>query len=184
MKRLLVLLVVVACTVQAEIYKSQNEKGEWVYSDTPSRDAERMKLPPLSTYTPPPIKQPSDPDPDPAQPDDTYKSMVFVAPVNDATVRNNQGIVMASVKLDPLLKGKQGHKIQFYLDGTPHGTPVAGLNLMLKNLDRGTHALGARVLNASGKSLFSAEPVTFFIHRESVNFPNRAKPVPAPRKVN
>ena len=184
MKRLLVLLVLLACTVQAEIYKSQNEKGEWVYSDKPSPEAERMKLPPLSTYTPAPIKQPSVSDTDREQPDYTYKSMVFVAPVNDATVRDNQGIVSASVKLDPSLMGQQGHKIQFYLDGSPHGTPVAGSNLMIKNLDRGTHALGARVLNASGESLFSADPVTFFLHRQSVNFPNRAKPAPAPHKGN
>ena len=184
MKRLLVLLVLVACTVQAEIYKSKNDKGEWVYTDKPTPDAERMKLPPLSTYTPPPVTQPSVSDPDTAQSDDTYKSMVFVAPVNDATIRDNQGIVRASVKLDPALMGQQGHKIQFYLDGSPHGTPVTGSNLMLKNLDRGSHALGARVLNASGKSLFSADPVTFFLRRESVNFPNRAKPAPAPRTVN
>ena len=184
MKRLLVLLVLLACTVQAEIYKSQNEKGEWVYSDKPSQDAERMKLPPLSTYTPPPVTQSPVSDPDPAQSNETYKSMVFVAPVNDATIRDNQGIVSASVKLDPSLMGQQGHKIQFYLDGSPHGTPVAGSNLMIKNLDRGSHALGARVLNASGKSLFSADPVTFFLHRQSVNFPNRAKPAPAPHKVN
>ena len=184
MKRLLVLLVVVTCTVQAEIYKSKNDKGEWVYSDKPSPDAERMKLPPLSTYTPASIKQPSVSDTDREQPDDTYKSMVFVAPVNDATVRDNQGIVRASVKLDPLLMDQQGHKIQFYLDGTPYGIPVAGSNLVIKNLDRGSHALGARVLNASGKSLFSADPVTFFIRRESVNFPNRAKPALTPRKVN
>ncbi|MCK5308207.1 MAG: hypothetical protein KAJ73_06305, partial [Zetaproteobacteria bacterium] len=170
--------------VQAEIYKSKNDKGEWVYSDKPSADAERMKLPPLSTYTPAPIKQPSVSDADREQPDDTYKSMVFVAPVNDATVRDNQGIVRASVKLDPLLMDQQGHKIQFYLDGTPYGIPVAGSNLVIKNLDRGSHALGARVLNASGKSLFSADPVTCFIRRESVNFPNRVKPTPTPRKVN
>jgi hypothetical protein len=182
MKRLLVLLVLVACTVQAEIYKSQNDKGEWVYSDKPSPDAERMKLPPLSTYTPAPIKQPSVSDTDREQPDDTYKSMVFTAPANDVTLRDNQGTVKASVRLEPLLK--QGHKIQFYLDGTPHGTPVTSSNLMIKNLDRGTHALGARVLNASGKSLFSADPVTFFMRRESVNFPTRVKPAPAPRKVN
>ncbi len=184
MKRLLVLLVVVACTVQAEIYKSKNDKGEWVYSDKPSADAERMKLPPLSTYTPAPIKQPPASDPDREQSDDTYKSMVFVAPVNDATIRDNQGTVRASVRLDPSLMDKQGHKIQFYLDGTPHGIPVAGSNLMIKDLDRGAHALGARVLDASGRSLFSADPVTFYLRRQSVNFPNRAKPTPVPRKVN
>jgi hypothetical protein len=178
MKRLLVLLVLLACSVQAEIYKSQNDKGEWVFSDKPSPDAERMKLPPLSTYTPPPVKQPSVSDPDRAPSDDTYKSMVFVAPANDATIRDNQGIVRASVQLDPSLMGQQGHKIQFYLDGTPYGVPVAGSNLMIKKLDRGTHALGARVINARGETLFSADPVTFFLHRESVNFPNRAKPTP------
>ena len=137
-----------------------------------------MKLPPLSTYTPPPVTQPPVSDPDPAQSNETYKSMVFVAPVNDATIRDNQGIVSASVQLDPSLMGQQGHKIQFYLDGSPHCTPVAGSNLMIKNLDRGTHALGARVLNADGKSLFSADPVTFFLHRQSVNFPTRVKPQP------
>ena len=110
--------------------------------------------------------------------------MVFVAPANEATIRDNQGTVRVSVRLDPSLMDQQGHKIQFYLDGTTYGISVAGSNLVIKNLDRGSHALGARVLNASGKSLFSADPVTFFIRRESVNFPNRAKPALTPRKVN
>jgi hypothetical protein len=55
---------------------------------------------------------------------------------------------------------------------------------MIKNLGRGAHSLGARVLDADGKPLFSADPVTFFMRRESVNFPTRVKPAPAPRKVN
>ena len=179
MKRLLVLLVLVACTVQAEIYKSQNDQGEWVYSDKPSPDAERMKLPPLSTYTPVPLPQP--PVSVPVESSDTYESMVFIEPKNDATIRDNEGTVKASVRLEPLLKSEQGHKIQFYLDGTPHGTPVTSSNLMLKNIDRGAHTLGARVLNADGKPLFSAGQVTFFIHRQSVNFPTRVKPTPLRR---
>jgi hypothetical protein len=179
MKRLLVLLVLVACTVQAEIYKSQNNQGEWVYSDKPSPDAERLKLPPLSTYTPAPVPQSSVSAP--AESSDTYKSMVFVEPKNDATIRDNQGTVMASVRLEPLLMSQQGHKIQFYLDGSPHGTPVTSSNLMLKNIDRGAHSLDARVFDADGKPLFSADQVTFFIHRQSVNFPTRVKPTPLPQ---
>lgn len=181
MKRLLVLLVLIACTAQAEIYKTKNEAGEWAYSDTPSPDAERMKLPPLSTYTPVPIAAPSAPASDPADASDTYESMVFVEPKDDATIRDNQGTVLASVRLEPLLKGDKGHKIQFYLDGSPHGTPVTNSNLALKNIGRGAHSLGARVLNADGKPLLSADPVSFFLHRQSVNFPPRVKPTPLPR---
>jgi len=179
MKRLLVLLVLVACSVQAEIYKSKNDEGEWVYTDTPSPNAERMKLPPLSTYTPVPVSQ--SPVSAPVKFSDTYKSMVFVQPKNDATIRDNEGTVKASVKLEPLLMGQQGHKIQFYLDGSPHGTPVTSSNLILKNINRGAHSLGARVLNADGKPLFSADQVSFFIHRQSVNFPTRVRPTPLPR---
>lgn len=180
MKRLLVLLVLIACTVQAEIYKSKNDAGEWVYSDKPSPDAERMKLPPLSTYTPVPIAAPSVPAPTDAA-GDTYESMVFVEPKNDATIRDNGGTVLASVRLEPSLQGEKGHKIQFYLDGSPHGTPVTSSNLELKNIARGAHSIGASVFNADGNPLFSADQVSFFLHRQSVNFPTRVKPTPLPR---
>jgi hypothetical protein len=180
MKRLLILLVLISGTVQAEIYKSQNEKGEWIYSDKPSPSAERMKLPPLSTYTP------STPSPHSAsapkqEPEDVYKSMVFVEPENNATIRDNEGLVAASVRIEPLLKSQQGHKIQFYLDDIPHGAPVVGLGMTLKNVERGTHVLGARVLNADGELVFSASPVIFHVHKQSVNQPNRVKPQPLPK---
>jgi hypothetical protein len=178
MKRLLVFLVLITCTVQAEIYKSQNEQGEWVYSDKPSPTAERMKLPPLSTYTPPALQSA------PAQqeePEDVYKSMAFVEPENNATIRDNEGVVDVSVRIEPLLKSQQGHKIQYYLDETPYGAPGVVLKLTLKNVERGSHVLSARVLNAGGELVFSATPVTFHVHRESVNNPNRPKPQPLPK---
>jgi hypothetical protein len=183
MKRLLVLLVLITCTVQAEIYKSKNDKGEWVYSDKPSPNAERMKLPPLSTYAPPPALQRSvsdSEDPEPAQTNDKYKSMVFVEPVNDATVRENSGLVKVIVGLDPPLKIKKGHKIQFYLDGNPYGEAGASSAIIVKEVDRGTHVLKAQVLGVEGKLVFRAKPVTFHLHRESLNNPNRVKPTPLP----
>ena len=180
MKRLLILLVLITCTVQAEIYKSQNEQGEWVYSDKPSPSAERMKLPPLSTYKPPALQSA----PAPArqeEPEDVYKSMAFVEPENNATIRDNEGVVGVMLRIEPMLKSRQGHKIQYYLDETPYGAPVVGLKLTLKNVERGSHVLSARVLNAGGEPVFSASPVTFHVHRESVNNPNRPKPQPLPK---
>jgi len=178
MKRLLILLVLITGTVQAEIYKSQNEKGEWVYSDKPSPSAERMKLPPLSTYTPPALQSA------PArqeEAEDVYKSMAFVEPENNATIRDNEGVVDASVRIEPLLKSQQGHKIQFYLDESPYGAPGVGLKLTLKNVERGSHVLSARVLNAEDAVVFSATPVTFHIHKQSLNQPNRVRPQPLPK---
>jgi cell division septation protein DedD len=190
MKRLpIILLIMISCAVQAEIYKSQNEKGEWVYSDTPSPSAERMKLPPLSTYTPTtPAQRPASV---PKESKAEYESMVFAEPENNATIRNNEGLVDASVSLEPLLKSHQGHKIQFYLDGKPYGAPVVGSKLTLENLDRGTHVLGAQVLDAGGEVVFRASPVTVHVHRQSALMPkfkpgngNLPKPNPKPKPVS
>ena len=176
MKRLLILLVLITCTVQAEIYKSQNEKGEWVYSDTPSPNSERMKLPPLSTYTAPPPPPPHSVYAPVGGAGTAYATMVFAEPENDATVRDNNGVVKVTVALDPPLKIQQGHKIQFYLDGNPYGEAIASSAITVKEVDRGTHVLGAQVLSARGGLLLRAEPVTFHLRRHSVKNLNLVKP--------
>ena len=173
MKRLLILLVLVSSAVQAEIYKSQNEKGEWIYSDRPSPRAETMKLPPLSTYTPPPQRTTQ-------QNDSTgqkkasglYKSIVFAEPKNDSAIQGNEGVVNVILKLDPLLNSQRGHKIQYYLDQAPYGSPLVSSRVAISNLERGTHVLGASVLDAEGKKLISASPVTFHTRRDSALNPN------------
>jgi len=173
MKRLPILLLVLAAGVHAEVYKSVNESGEVVYSDQPSPNAQRMKLPELPTYSPPPIPSfsagTSQTKPVAASP---YKSVKIVVPENDATVRDNQGIVRVEVALDPSLMVQQGHKIQFYLNGEPHGVPVGTTSISFSNLDRGTYTLTSSVVNAEGAVLSSAAPVVFHLHRESVLNPN------------
>ena len=47
MKRILIILLLVACQAHAEIYKSINADGEVVYSDTPTQGSERLKMPVL-----------------------------------------------------------------------------------------------------------------------------------------
>ncbi len=174
MKRLLILLVLITCAAQAEIYKSKNDKGEWVYSDKPSPNAERMKLPPLSTYTAPPLPPPQSASAPGGGPAAVYETMVFVEPADDATIRDNAGVLKVMVGLDPPLKTQQGHKIQYYLDGSPYGDAIASPQLTVKEVERGTHELGAQVLSAGGELLLRAEPVTFHLQRVSV----RVKPQP------
>jgi hypothetical protein len=188
MKRLpIFLMVVAAACVHADVYKSVNEKGEVVYSDQPAPNAQRMKLPELPTYTPPPIPRFSTGStaskPAAANP---YKSVRIVVPENDATVWDNQGMIRVEIALDPPLMTQKGHKIQVYLNGEPRGMPVGTTSISFSNVDRGTYTLTASVVNAEGVVLASAEPVVFHLHRASVQNPNsplyvNPNPNPSPK---
>ena len=68
------------------------------------------------------------------------------------------------MELDPLLNIQRGHKIQYYIDDTPPGEPTESSRHRLENVDRGTHMLGASVLDAEGGVLVSATPVTIYVH--------------------
>ena len=162
-----VMLALLSGLAQSEIYKSVSANGEVSYSDKPSPGAKRMQKRELSTYTPPalPVRQTRRP----ARPasSDYYKSFSFIKPQNNATIRNNPGIVMVEVKLDPGLQNNLGHKIQFYLDDEPYGPPVDNYAVTLSNLDRGEHTLSASVINADGKLQISTLDVDVHLKRES-----------------
>lgn len=183
MKQLILLLVLLPGIVQAAVYKSINERGEVVYSDQPAPGAEKMQLPELPTYKAPPVpKFSSTPEKKPET--SPYDSLAIVAPENDATVRNNLGVLQVRVALKPALISKAGHKIQFYLDGQPYGTPITNTVIGFSNLDRGTHTLSASIVNSTGQTVMSSGEVTFHMHRESIynpnnpNNPNRIQPTP------
>jgi hypothetical protein len=185
MKRIPVLLMLLAASVQADVYKSVNEKGEVVYSDQPTPNAQRMKLPELPTYTAPPVPSLSS-TPATASVPSPYKTVRIIEPENDATIRDNQGVVRVQVMLEPPLMTKQGHKIQFYLNDAPHGIPVGSTSISFSNLDRGTYTLSTSVMDDKGVVLMSADPVVFHMHRESVLNPNsplyvKPKPEPQPK---
>ena len=48
MKRIPLLLILLAASVHADVYKSVNENGEVIYSDQPTPNAQHMKLPELT----------------------------------------------------------------------------------------------------------------------------------------
>lgn len=179
MKRISVLLILLAATaVRADIYKSVNDQGEVVYSDQPTPSAKRLKLPELTTYKAPPLTNFSTSSAPGTKPvASPYKDVKILEPQNDATIRNNQGVVSVQVALNPPLLTKSGHKIQYYLNGEPHGTPIASTTINFSNLGRGTYTLSAAVVDASGAVLTSATPVIFYLHRESILNPNRPNPV-------
>jgi hypothetical protein len=184
MKRFPVLLILLSASIQADVYKSVDENGEVIFSDQPTPNAQRMKLPELPTYKALPVPGLSS-SPKTAPVASPYDSLKIVAPENDATIRDNQGVVRVEVALEPPLMSKQGHKIQFYLNGEPHGIPVGTMSISFSNLDRGTYTLSTSVVDASGAVLMTSDPVVFHLHRESVLNPNsplhKPKPMPLPK---
>jgi hypothetical protein len=184
MKRLLIMLLL-AGNAHAEVYKSTNAAGEIVYSDTPTKGAEVMRMPELPTYTPPAVTPSTAAN---QKPDETaiYEEFVFLKPADDATIRDNQGIISVELKLTPALRGKRNHRVQFYLDGAAYGEPGSSLRTTMSNVDRGEHSLTASVVDANGEALISTAPVIVHLHRETINNPNnpnnpnRSRPTPLP----
>jgi hypothetical protein len=172
MRYSLLLLVLLTGLVQAAVYKTVTESGEVIYSDTPTTGAERVRLPELPTYTPPPLpRRAASPAKQPVK--SLYKSMTFSEPEDEATVRNNQGVVQFKIELQPPLMTRLGHKVQFYLDDKLHGSPIATTAIGFSNIDRGTHSVSAYVIDKDENPVMSAEAVTFHMKRESTQLPKK-----------
>ncbi len=183
MKYLVMFLLLLAGPAQAEVYKSTSADGEVIFSDQPSPGAVPIQLPELPTYKAPPVPARArtsgaarQDQPAPR----VYQSMEFSIPKDDATVRNNLGALTARVSLQPPLKTRLGHRVQYYLDDAAHGEPVTGTSMSFTGLDRGSHLLSASVVNARGDTVISTDTVVFHMHRESINLPSRKAPAKTP----
>lgn len=169
-----VLLLCIALSAQAGIYRWVDENGEVVFGDDPPPgvNAQPVKVREPTVVPAPKLPEPR-PEP-PAQPhapaEARYKRLTISSPENEGTVRQNAGNVSVSLNLSPALDSGAGHRIELILDGEPVVTGEA-LQLLLPNVDRGTHQLSARVVASDGKTLIESPAVTFTLHRHSVLHP-------------
>ena len=174
MKYLLTVLCLFAMPALADVYRSVNEAGETVYSDVQVKGSVRVDLPPLSTVKPPATLRQSAPATarHKAASGQAYRDFQVAAPGQESTIWNNEGNIQMSVVLDPPLHADQGDRIQYYLDGKPYGTPEQSLVCNLTGVDRGTHTLGASVVDSNGSSVISTGQVTVHLHKASTLNPN------------
>lgn len=170
-------------SLSAQIYRSVDESGNIVFTDTPAVDSKPVELAPASTYSPPP-RLPSNPTrtPDSETTAATfYTSLQIVQPAAEETIRDNTGNVAVSLEIEPALLIQAGHRVQFYLDGQASGSPSSALTTSFSNVDRGEHQVEAAVIDVSGKPLLRTNAVRFFLHRYSIiNAPNKPAAPPAP----
>ncbi|MDN3516629.1 DUF4124 domain-containing protein [Aquisalimonas lutea] len=160
-----VLLVPLAAA--GEIYKHVDEDGNVTYTDEPIEGAERLESPePESVYR---FRTPERLDAsgpaEPQEPEAPYQSVRILQPRPEGTVRDNRGIVEVRVGTEPQLR--QGHAVEYILDGEVRGDAGPELTRRLTEVHRGEHQIRARIVDGNGETIAESESVTFYMHQAS-----------------
>lgn len=163
---LTLIITLLSCNVFAastKIYVWRSDDGVLVFSDSPKPGAEEVDVREPNTassvdtsmldLTPQVIK-------------DDYQVEIN-QPKENATIRDNTGSVYVSGSIKPIFK--QGLNIQLYLDNKPYEKPQSHSMFVLRDIDRGEHIIKMELLNEKGKVIASSKPITFYMHRASVN---------------
>ena len=163
--------------VAAQLYKSVDEQGNIIYSDTPTPGAEELTPPPLSTVKtkPVPVDAPADEataegaaGEEPAKkPPTKYTTFSIVQPKHDDTIWDNSGAVPLALQLEPALDTENGHSIWVYVDGKAVVRKSQSLVQPLSNIDRGTHKIRAEIRDEKRKTLKRTKNVTVHLKRAS-----------------
>lgn len=162
------LLLACALPVGAQVFTYVDENGNRVFTDRPRSQAAQAVETRMSNSMPtipvaprsPTVTQPN------AETAHGYPQLQIVAPVDDATIRNNAGDLEVVVDSQPPLH--QGHLYRIILDGTLMGEASASPTLQLHNVDRGSHQLTVEIVDAQGKTLEQSAPLTFHMMRTSL----------------
>ena len=163
---LTLIITLLSCSVLAastKIYVWRSDDGVLVFSDSPKPGAEEVDVREPNTassvdtsmldLTPQVIK-------------DDYQVEIN-QPKENATNRDNTGSVYVTGSIKPIFK--QGLTIQLYLDNKPYEKPQPHSMFVLRDIDRGEHIIKMKLLNEKGKVIASSNPITFYMHRASVN---------------
>lgn len=161
-------------SVDARFYKSVDEEGNIVYSDTPTPGAEQLTPPPISTVPGRAVEAPTETtateengDEAAKKPPTVYTKFSMVTPRNDDTIWDNNGSVPVSLTLEPALDTENGHSVWVYVDGKAVVRKSLVLVQPLTGIDRGQHTIRAEIRDASRKTLIRTRNVTVHMKRTS-----------------
>jgi len=179
---LLSVTLTMALPVSAQVYKSVDENGTVIYSDTPpAKDAKPVKLPPISIVEAPDYPKAANVAADKAEEESgfslrslrrSYKDFAIVAPKQDESIFHPQGPVTAAWSTHYQLQ--PGMQVTMILDGKEQAPTTAQI-IPLGKLDRGEHRVQAVLTDAKQRNIASTATVTFYIHRPNIyTNPNRS----------
>lgn len=159
------LLLALAAPANAGIYSYIDADGNRVFTDRPAgQAAEQIELKPTNDMLAPPPAAPAVPLP--AATAAIRYQLQIVSPAEDETIRSNAGDLQVSASGNPAPQA--GHGYQLLLDGEALSTAGPETRFELHNVDRGTHRLQLRVIDAEGRELARSPARTFHLIRTSL----------------
>ncbi|MGB1270695.1 MAG: DUF4124 domain-containing protein [Endozoicomonas sp.] len=162
--------------VKAAIYKTVDENGNVVFSDTrPShQSSEEVKLRPTTPMQVMPVEPPSArPPEEKREPSaEVYSRLEIIEPVNDQTVRTSGNF---AVKVATTPKLQPGHKLRLLMDGNAVEPARRSLDFTLLNVDRGTHVLTVEVVDQQ-KNVVRSSTSTVHVQRAIYKAPGIPTP--------
>jgi len=173
LRKLLFAMLLTSMAVSAQIYRTTDEQGNVVFTDTPpagSGPAETVELQQINTTPAPPTRTAPQAEQQPEE-EAAPLSVSIVSPAPETSIPMGPGNFTVDAKVAPGLGS--GESLQLYIDSIPWGGPQRETTWALTNIFRGAHDLSVAVINDEGEQLASSDPVRVFVHRPSVNFRNR-----------
>lgn len=161
------LIIVLPC-VARDVYKWTSKNGETIYSDIYQPGAEQVSV----TVDKPREVQGEQPSAESAQTTAStgaYQTFEIAQPTNDETIRNDEGAVEVGLSLSPTLV--PGHVIHVYVDGNKLKADLTTTQFSLNELNRGTHSLQAKVVDAEGKPQIVTPTVSFHLRQAAAANP-------------
>lgn len=171
--RLLIIIsmLLVSFTSYATVYKWIDKDGQIHYTDKPMNNAVAVEFEDNTknhVSLPPPPSIPNNP---PPKKTSLIKYQLTISnPVEEETIRNNNGNVTVRAQLNP--KAPPQSRFQLYLDEKVLGQPQTSLIFTLQNINRGQHSIIIKLLNKNGNIIASSQPRTIFLHRSIKNKPS------------
>jgi hypothetical protein len=102
-----------------------------------------------------------------------YKNVAIIQPSDKVTVRNPQGDVLVTVRLDPKLFS--GDKTQVVFDGRPIGVPQSSSSIQLSGIYRGSHSIAVQLVNSKGDVLQTSPTVVIYMQTPRVGMVHQQK---------
>ena len=175
-----------ATGAQSQIYRTVDANGNVVFTDVPpvnrqgQPDGTKVNVEPSNTYEPPVLAAPPSTSASSGGGGSSYYSeLAVVAPVEDATIRDNAGEVLIQAVSTPPLRSD--HRMLLVMDGAPTEVEAVDGVFELTNVDRGTHTAGARIVNGDGVVQIESPAVTFHLLRFALpDTPAAPPPKPTP----
>lgn len=171
------LAIIFSLPIHAEVYKVIDDQGRVTYTDTlPAKDQEHEKVELKPINTQPPVEPRRDYRFTPAESeeDQVNYTLVLSAPANDTHVPPGQRDLLLAAQVSPGLQ--PDHRIQFLMNGQPVGQASQATSHLIEEIYRGEHSLSVRIIDSRGKTLTTSEAVTVYVHRPSLNSPQRRAP--------